>query len=59
MILAKDTPEIKILRHVDLLEDIHESLFFGRPFYFVVEADGDDIGAFTMIKIVSSKKSHH
>lgn len=46
------TPEIEVLGHIDLFEDVHETLFFGKLLDFVVERDRDDIGIFTMVEIV-------
>ena len=49
-----DAPEVEILRHVHLLEHIHEPIFFGNSFHAVIVADRKDFGAFTMIYIVSA-----
>lgn len=47
-------PEIKVLRHVDLFEDVHEALFVGRFFDLVIERNRDDLRAFTVVEIMAS-----
>ena len=48
-------PEIEVLGHVHLLEDIHKTLFLGWFLDFLIKADGNTVCAFAMIKIMSSK----
>jgi hypothetical protein len=41
--MQMQSPEIEVFGHVDLLENIHESLFFRRLFNPVVERNWHDI----------------
>ena len=49
LFLRKRVPEVKVFRHVDLFEDVEQTLFFRGFLYLVVGADGYYVGAFAMI----------
>jgi hypothetical protein len=53
------SPEIEILRHVDLPEDIHLALFLRGLLHLVVCADRYDIRALAMVNIMPTQERHH
>lgn len=55
---TQHVPKVEVLRHVDLLENIHEALFLCRFFDFVAKAHRNNVGVLAMIKIVSSQKGN-
>jgi hypothetical protein len=50
------TPEIKVLGHVDLFENSHETLLFARFLDLVTRRYGEDFRLFAVIDIVTAKK---
>lgn len=51
-------PEVEILGHVDLLEDVHESLLFRRLVYPVVVCHRHNVRTLAVIDVVSTNKSN-
>jgi hypothetical protein len=52
-------PEVKVLRHIHLLEYVHKSLFFCGFLDFVVERNWNDISTLTMVEIMTTKESNN
>ena len=53
---SHNTPEIEVLGHVHLLEDIHEPLLLCWLVYSVVRADGDHLGVLAVVHVVATEK---
>ena len=49
-----ELPEVEVLGHVHLLEDVHQPLFFCWFVDFLVESDRKHFCSFTMVKVVAS-----
>lgn len=47
-------PEVEVLGHVHLLEDVHQPLFFRWFVDLLVERDRKHFCSFTVIKVVAS-----
>lgn len=53
---ASDVPEVEILGHINLLEQIHKALLFCGFLDFLTEAYGYHVRALAMVQVVSSKQ---
>ena len=49
-----EVPEVEILREVDLLPNVHETLFFGRLLNFMVRRDCDNVYFIRVVDVVST-----
>lgn len=49
LFLRRRVPEVKVFGHIDLFEDVKQTLFFRGLLYFVIGTDGYYVGAFAMI----------
>ena len=55
---ARVLPEVEILRHINLFEDIKQALFLCGPLYFVIEWNCHDVRIFAVIQIMAAKQSY-
>jgi hypothetical protein len=53
---ASNTPEVEVLRDVDLLEDGYQSRFLSRLVHTVVKADRYHVRVVTVIQVVPAEK---
>ena len=57
--MLETLPEVEVLRHVHLLEDVHQALLLRWLVHFVVEGNRDDIRVLTVVDIMSSNESNN
>lgn len=52
-------PEVEVLRHVNLFEDVHQPLLLCRLIYFVGRWYRDDLCILAVVKVMAAEKGHH
>ena len=57
MTWAGQRPEVEVLRHINLFEDIHQTCLLRWFVYLVIERDWQDVSAFAVIDIVAAEES--
>ena len=57
MTWAGQRPEVEVLRHINLFEDIHQTCLLRWFVYFVIERNWQDVSAFAVIDIVAAEES--
>ena len=53
--VVRNIPEVEVLRHINLLEDVHESLFLRRPVDPVAETNWKNIRALAVVDVMTAK----
>ena len=54
--LRGNVPEVEVLGHIHLLEDVHQPLLLLLFFNFVIECHRKEFGALAMVQVVASKE---